>query len=74
VNEDCRAVSWPRVLRFAAKLSFAETVRVADDAVKERLIEHKKSITTDLLLKAIADRAAARPLHQRKAARRKPQK
>jgi SpoVK/Ycf46/Vps4 family AAA+-type ATPase len=74
VNEDCRVVKWPRVLRSAAKLSFAETVRVADDAIKERLIEHKKCITTDLLLKAIADRAAARPLGQRKAARRKLQK
>lgn len=74
VNEDCRTVNWRRVLRSAAKLSFAETVRVADDAVKERLIEHKELITTDLLLKAIADRAVARPRNQQRAPQRKPRK
>jgi SpoVK/Ycf46/Vps4 family AAA+-type ATPase len=62
VNEESGGVNWPKVLKAAAKLSFAEAVRCADDAVKERLIEHKDRITTELLLAAIADRTkAARP-------------
>ncbi len=64
-NEESRAVNWQRVIRSASRLSFAETVRVADDAVKERLIEHKERITTALLLKAIADRAVVRPVRRR---------
>lgn len=67
VNEDSGEVSWPKVLKVSAKLSFAEAVRCADDAVKERLIEHKDRITTELLLSAIADRTkAARPGDRRK--------
>ena len=62
MNEDLGDVSWPRVLKAAAKLSFAEAVRCADDALKERLIEQKDRITTELLLSAISDRTkAARP-------------
>jgi len=65
VNEDSGGVSWPKVLKASAKLSFAEAVRCADDAVKERLIEHKDRITTELLLSAIADRTkAARPANR----------
>ncbi len=55
-NEIRPVVDWNRVLRSASKLSFAEAVRVADDAIKERLIEHKERLTTEMLLKAIADR------------------
>jgi SpoVK/Ycf46/Vps4 family AAA+-type ATPase len=55
-NEDLKAVVWPRILKAAGKLSFAEAVRCADDAVKEKLIEQQSQITTELLLKAIADR------------------
>lgn len=62
MNEDLGDVSWPRVLKAAAKLSFAEAVRCADDALKERLIEQKDRITTEVLLSAISDRTkAARP-------------
>jgi MoxR-like ATPase len=66
INEDCESVNWAKVIRAAANLSFADAVRVADDAVKERLIEHRDRITTDLLLKAIADRGAARPALKRR--------
>lgn len=62
INEDLEMVVWSKVLRAAARMSFAEAVRCADDAVKERLIEQQGRITTELLLKAIADRTkAARP-------------
>ena len=49
-------LDWQKVLRAAQKLSFAEAVRVADDAIKERIIDNKKAITTELILRAIADR------------------
>jgi SpoVK/Ycf46/Vps4 family AAA+-type ATPase len=58
-NEDVAGVAWPKILKAAANLSFAEAVRCADDAVKERLIEQEACITTELLLKAISDRAKA---------------
>lgn len=59
-NEVRPLIDWEKILRAAARLSFAEAVRVTDDAIKERLIEHKESLTTDLLLKAIADRSKSR--------------
>jgi len=55
-GENTRGVDWARVVSAAAKLSFAEAVRSSDDAVKERLIEKKTQITTQLLIKAISDR------------------
>ena len=58
-SEDLEAVAWPQVMKAAANLSFAEVVRCADDALKERLIEQQERITTELLLKAIADRTKA---------------
>ena len=57
LNEKRTSIDWERILRSAARLSFAEAVRVADDAIKERIIEHKPELTTELLLKAIADRS-----------------
>ena len=65
-NEVDASVDWSRLLRAASKLSFAEAVRVADDAIKERLIENKEKLTTELLLKAIADRFKAKPRKYRK--------
>ena len=55
-SEDLKGVDWSKILRAAAKLSFAEAVRSADDAVKERLIDQQERLTTHLLLKAITDR------------------
>jgi SpoVK/Ycf46/Vps4 family AAA+-type ATPase len=56
-NENGMSVDWNKILRLGSKLSFAEAVRVADDALKERLIEHKTRVTTELILKAIRDRS-----------------
>ncbi|HYE31394.1 MAG TPA: ATP-binding protein [Methylomirabilota bacterium] len=69
-GEDCSEVDWHRVVRAAERLSFAESVRVVDDALKERLIEHKDRITTELLLKAITDRELVRPRALRKVQRK----
>lgn len=59
-NEPRAAIDWKKVLHAAAKLSFAEAVRVADDAMKEKIIEHRAELTTNQILKAIADRANAK--------------
>jgi SpoVK/Ycf46/Vps4 family AAA+-type ATPase len=58
--EDTASVNWKEVLRSARTLSFADAARVADDAVKERLIEHGSAMTTDLLKSAIFDRVEQR--------------
>lgn len=66
-------VDWKKIVLKAKALSFADAARVADDAVKERLIEHGKAMTTELLLSAIADRVKQRPTKtapKRKAVRR----
>jgi SpoVK/Ycf46/Vps4 family AAA+-type ATPase len=59
-GENTRPIEWSKVLTQARGLSFAEAARVADDTVKERLIEHKDGITTDVMLAAIADRTKQR--------------
>ena len=55
-HENSAAVDWPKVIRQARRLSFADAARVADDAVKERLLEHGEHLTTGMLIDAIADR------------------
>ena len=57
VSERLKGIDWAKVLKAASGLSFAEAVRSADDAVKERLIEQLGQITTSLLLKAIRERS-----------------
>jgi SpoVK/Ycf46/Vps4 family AAA+-type ATPase len=59
-GENTENLEWSKLLTKAKGLSFAEAARIADDAVKERLIEHKDRLTTDLLLSAIADRVKQR--------------
>jgi len=67
LNETHTSINWRKLLPVAAKLSFAEAVRVADDAIKDRIIGHKKEVTTELLLKAIADRSnTKRPRRHKK--------
>jgi SpoVK/Ycf46/Vps4 family AAA+-type ATPase len=63
-GEKTQGLNWKQVLAKARGLSFAEVARVADDAVKERLIEHKDRLTTDLLLSSMADRVKQRPLRR----------
>lgn len=72
-NEVHPRLNWPRILKAASTFSFAEAVRIADDAMKERLIEHKANITTELLLKAVADRLK-KPLKKAKNHAGKPRK
>ncbi len=59
-SEDTASVNWKEIVRSARTLSFADATRVADDAVKERLIEHRSAMTTDLLKSAIFDRVEQR--------------
>ena len=59
-GENTSGLSWSTLLTKSKGLSFAEAARIADDAVKERLIEHKDRLTTELLLAAIADRTKQR--------------
>jgi SpoVK/Ycf46/Vps4 family AAA+-type ATPase len=65
-TEKTKGIDWLRIVRAASNLSFAEASRMADDAVKERILERKPYLTTDLLLSAIADRKKATPRRRRK--------
>jgi AAA+ superfamily predicted ATPase len=49
-------VTWPDVLKQLEGLSHAEVAKVANEAVKEMLIEGRDILTTDVLLTAIAER------------------
>jgi SpoVK/Ycf46/Vps4 family AAA+-type ATPase len=53
---DSSEVDWPAVLKQLDGLSHAEVARVANEAVKEMLIESREKLTTDVLLTAIAER------------------
>jgi SpoVK/Ycf46/Vps4 family AAA+-type ATPase len=53
---DSSEVDWPAVLKQLDGLSHAEVARVANEAVKEMLIESRDKLTTDVLLTAIAER------------------
>ncbi len=55
-NESHLSLDWKKILQLASKLSFAEAVRAADDALKERLIEHLDKVTTASVLSAIGQR------------------
>jgi len=55
-SENISEVDWPRILKTIGKINFAEAVRIANDAAKEKLIEHLPAINTSLLLKAITER------------------
>ena len=50
------AVIWPDVLTQLDGLSHAEVARVANEAVKDMLIEGRDKLATDVLLTAIAER------------------
>jgi SpoVK/Ycf46/Vps4 family AAA+-type ATPase len=53
---DSSEVTWPAVLKQLDGLSHAEVARVANEAVKEMLIESRNKLTTDVMLTAIAER------------------
>ncbi len=57
-DEPLGRLSWTKVKAAIAGMSYAEVVRVADEAVKERLIEDLPAITTELLLKMVDERKA----------------
>lgn len=53
---DSKQVEWTTVLEKLDGLSHAEVARVANEAVKEMLIEGRETLTTQALLDAIAER------------------
>ena len=53
---DARQVEWSTVLEKLDGMSHAEVARVANEAVKEMLIERRENLTTQTLLDAIAKR------------------
>lgn len=56
INVDSKQVEWPAVLEKLDGLSHAEVARVANEAVKEMLIDGRGNLTTQALLDAIAER------------------
>jgi SpoVK/Ycf46/Vps4 family AAA+-type ATPase len=55
-NVDSKQVEWPAVLEQLDGLSHAEVARVANEAVKEMLIDGRGNLTTQALLDAIVER------------------
>ncbi len=55
-----KALKWPKVTKAAEGLSAAEVTRASEDAAKETVLNHDKMISTDVLLKAIERRKAAK--------------
>ena len=53
---DSTQVAWMEVADAALGLSYADIVKVAQDAAKESIIREEQSISTSALLKAIAER------------------
>jgi SpoVK/Ycf46/Vps4 family AAA+-type ATPase len=54
-------LDWPRILKAADGLSFAECARAADDAMKECLIEEHPSLTTAVVVEALEERSMSSP-------------
>lgn len=55
-DESPQTINWQKVLKAVSSMSYAEVVRVADEAVKEKIIDNLPGITTELLLKTAAER------------------
>lgn len=51
-----KGISWKRLANDALGLSFAEVARASDDALKEALIEERKTILRDDVLRALRER------------------
>lgn len=49
-------LSWKRILTAAAGLSYAEITRACEEAIKQKLIDGREKITTDMLLSALTER------------------
>lgn len=56
MDEPLAKVNWSKVQAAVSSMSYAEIVRIADEAVKERIIENLPKITTALILKMAGER------------------
>ena len=59
-GEDTKNFDWKLIIKAAQGLSFAEASRAADEAIKERLIEHSERLTTEMITRAIKERGKHR--------------
>jgi AAA+ superfamily predicted ATPase len=56
LEEPHAKINWSKAQAALAGMSYAEVVRIADEAVKERIIESLPKITTALILKMAGER------------------
>ena len=49
-------LSWKRLLPTAEGLSFSEITRACEESIKQKLIENRKAVTSDMLLAALTER------------------
>lgn len=49
-------LSWKRLLEAASGLSYAEITRACEEAIKQKLIEERREVTTEMLLSALTER------------------
>jgi SpoVK/Ycf46/Vps4 family AAA+-type ATPase len=59
-GENLDGLSWTPILKAARGLSFAEAARAADEAMKERIIEHSDRLSTEMLVRALGERSRRR--------------
>jgi SpoVK/Ycf46/Vps4 family AAA+-type ATPase len=57
---DTSGVDWPRVVTSAEALSYADIVKACEDTAKEAILGDTKTVITETLLRAIADRRVVR--------------
>lgn len=50
------SLSWKRLLPAASGLSYSEITRACEETIKQKLIEDRKSVTTEMLLTALTER------------------
>lgn len=55
-GKDAIGINWGNVVEAAATLSYGEIVRVCDDALKTMILEHRNSLSTQLLIDIINQR------------------
>jgi hypothetical protein len=66
---DITSIRWQKVAATARGLSHAEITRACDDAAKAAVLGDAKTISTDVLDRALRVRRAMRPISQDRTAR-----
>jgi SpoVK/Ycf46/Vps4 family AAA+-type ATPase len=58
---DLSGIEWPKIDKFAPTLSQADLVAAAEDAGREAVLDNQGVLTTELLFRALQDRASIQP-------------